>query len=91
MASRLLALFSKSNYRIVMEWGGFLLGLAVAAAGLGLVLRAATFRNWLIRLYANPQMTRHLQMRGYVLSMRLVGAGWFVFGAFLAFGALQAR
>ena len=74
-----------------MEWRGCMLGVVIAAMGLGLVLRAGTFRNWLIRLNANPRMTRHLQMRGYVLSMRLVGAGWLAFGTFVALAALLAR
>jgi len=75
--------FAKSNYRFDMEWAVRLIVVAIAALGLGLLCRAQAIRNWLVKLYANPQITRHLQMPGYVLGMRLVGAGWFAFGIFV--------
>jgi hypothetical protein len=66
-----------------MEWGVRLIAVAIAALGLGLLFRAQAIRNSLVKLYANPRITRHLQIPGYVLSMRLVGAGWFAFGIFI--------
>jgi len=66
-----------------MDWGGRLIAVAIAASGLGLLFRAQAIRNWLIELYADPRITAHLQIPGYVLSMRLVGAGWLAFGVFI--------
>jgi hypothetical protein len=74
-----------------MEWGARLIAVAIAASGLGLLFRGQAIRDWSIRLYANPQITRHLQMPGYVLSMRLVGAGWFAFGVFILIGSSWPR
>jgi hypothetical protein len=83
VSQRRLAPFAKSTYRFDMEWGVRLIAVVIAALGLGLLFRAQAIRNWLVKLYANPQITQHLQMPGYVLSMRLVGAGWFAFGIFI--------
>ena len=55
--------------------------LLLAIAGLAMALKAAAMRTWLIGVYDNPRITRHLNMPGYLLSMRLVGAGWFVFAS----------
>jgi hypothetical protein len=74
-----------------MEWGVRLMGVAIAALGLGLLFRVQALRNWLMKLYADPRITRHLQIPGYVLSMRLVGAGWFAFGIFILCAPLLPR
>jgi len=50
-----------------MDWGGYLMGVAFAASGLGFLFRARAIRNWLITLYADPRITRHLRIPGYVL------------------------
>ncbi|MBV1691886.1 hypothetical protein KRR38_30530 [Novosphingobium sp. G106] len=52
----------------------------MAALGAAFMVKAATIRDAIARRYDNPRITAHLHMRGYVLSLRLVGTGWFLFG-----------
>jgi hypothetical protein len=46
-----------------------------AAMGPALLFKGRAVRDWLVRLYSNDQITDHLTSRGYLVSMRLVGAG----------------
>lgn len=53
--------------------------LPLAAAGVLMTFKAEGIRNWLVGVYKNQQVARHLRMRGFVSSMRLVGIGWTAF------------
>lgn len=57
--------------------------LVLIALGAAFAFKARGVRGWLERLYDNPRITRHMNMRGYLLSMRLVGTGWLALGLFI--------
>jgi hypothetical protein len=48
---------------------------AFAAMGPALLFKGRAIREWLVQFYSNDQITDHLRSPGYLLSMRLVGAG----------------
>lgn len=62
--------------------------LLFAVVGMAMALKAAALRTWLIGVYDNPRITRHLNMPGYLLSMRLVGAFWVVFASVILVSAV---
>ena len=59
----------------------------LVAFGALLLFKARWLRDRMVALYRNPKITQHLHMRGYVLSMRLVGGGLL---AFLGFAILRS-
>jgi hypothetical protein len=47
----------------------------IGTSGAALALKARGLRDCVIRIYNNPQITRHMSLPGYVSSLRLIGAG----------------
>jgi hypothetical protein len=59
----------------------------LVAFGALLLFKAQWLRDRMVALYHHPRITRHLHMRGYIISMRLVGGGLM---AFLGFAVLRS-
>ncbi|MGH6956637.1 MAG: hypothetical protein ACREEW_08250 [Caulobacteraceae bacterium] len=59
--------------------------------GAAFAFRGRTVRDWLIRAYNNPAITRHFSMPGFLLGMRAVGLGWLVLGLVAIVAAVRAQ
>ena len=72
--------------------GADLILALIGAGGAALAIKARTVRDGIMRLYNHPRITRHVTLPGYVLSLRLVGAGLCVLMlAFLIANLAQGR
>jgi hypothetical protein len=59
---------------------GYTLFALIGTLGAAFLFKGRAVRDWIIRFYKNDRITRHLAMPGWLLSMRLVGLGWLIFG-----------
>jgi hypothetical protein len=65
-----------------------IVSLIIIALGAAFSFKARGVRDWIERRYDSPRITRHVHMRGYLLSIRLVGIGWLAFGLFILSGVI---